>query len=75
MQVLGTAPALDKRTASIEPAGEAKLAIAAKSKVLVPWAQDKTKCGLEGTSQEGKLAHEQPPKVLPLEEEHEIKTP
>jgi hypothetical protein len=46
--VIGATPALAKGTAGIEPAGEAELAIAAKSEVLVLWAQDKTKCRLEG---------------------------
>jgi uncharacterized protein YcaQ len=42
-----TAPALAEGTASIEPAGKAEKATAAKSKVLVPWAQENAGCGWE----------------------------
>ena len=44
LPVMGAAPALAKDTAGVEPASKAKKAIAAKSEVLVPWAQCKARC-------------------------------
>ena len=41
--VAGVALALAEGTASVEPAGKAEKAIAARPKALVPWAQDKAK--------------------------------
>jgi hypothetical protein len=41
--VAGAAPALTKRTASVEPAGKAERAAAAKSKALAPWTQSETR--------------------------------
>jgi hypothetical protein len=41
--VVSTAPALAKDTASIEPAGKAERATAARPKALVPWTQGEAK--------------------------------
>ena len=44
---MGATPALAEDTASVKPASEAEKAIAAKSEVLVPWAQGKARCKVE----------------------------
>jgi hypothetical protein len=41
--VIGTAPALAEDTPSIEPAGKAERATAARPKALVPWTQGEAK--------------------------------
>jgi hypothetical protein len=55
--VMGTALALGEDTASIEPAGKAEKAIAAKSEALVPWAQHNTKHKVKRLPREGNYMH------------------
>ena len=65
--VAGTAPALAEGTAGVEPAGETKIATAAKLEALVPWAQGETGREVVSLPQEGKAMYEPPPDTLPLE--------
>jgi len=80
----GATPALTKSTISIEPAGKAEKAVAAKPEVLVLWAQDRAGHEVEMPLREG----EGGPDVLPLQGEcmvkgtplqgkasHEVETP
>jgi hypothetical protein len=73
LPVVSTASALAKGTTGIKPTGKAEKATTAKSEALVPWAQAKAKCRLEGMPQEGKLVYKWPPMMLLLEGEHEVK--
>ena len=52
LQIVGTALALAKGTACVEPTSEAERARAAKSKVLVPWVQGMAWCKVERLPQE-----------------------
>src|SRR5712691_11424855 len=83
--VTGAAPVLVEETASIEPAGEAERAAAAKSKALAPWMQGETRCKVktlregrcevETLPQEGRCMHEPPPEALPQKCKHELDKP
>jgi len=50
--VVDTTPAVTESTASIEPAGKAERATAAKSEALVPWVQDGVRRGREMVPQD-----------------------
>ena len=65
----GTAPAPTKSTISIEPAGKAEKAVAAKPEASVPWAQDKAGREVETPPREG----EGGPDALPLQGECMVK--
>jgi hypothetical protein len=75
LPVMGTALALAKSTASVERAGEAEIATAAKSEALAPWMQGETGREVE-TLQEGKhKADEPPPEALLQIGEHNPEAP
>src|SRR5260221_10370363 len=65
LAVMGVAPALAESTASVELAGKAEGAIAAKAEALVPWAQDVAACEVEKLPQKASKANEPPPEALP----------
>jgi hypothetical protein len=67
LPVVGVVLALAEGTAGVEPAGEAEKTAAARSEVLIPWAEDKAVRGLERPPREGKRMYEPPPDALPPE--------
>src|SRR5712691_3423025 len=74
LPVTGAAPVLVKETASVEPAGEAERAAAAKSEALAPWMQGETRREVK-TLREGRCVHEPPPEALPRKREREVDKP
>ena len=69
LPVAGIASALAEGTADVEPAGEAKKAVAAKPEALVPWAQDKAGREVETPPRDG----EGEPDALPPQSERMAK--
>jgi hypothetical protein len=73
LPVVGTALALAKSTAGVEPAGEAETATAARSEALIPWAQGVARREADVLQREGKHEHEPPPEALLQKGEHNPK--
>ena len=65
LPVMGAAPALAESTTSVELAGKAEGAIAAKAEALVPWAQDVAAREVEKLPQKASKANEPSPEALP----------